>query len=91
MTLVKELMHGNFCVVRDYECVGSIIRKLNSKNISCFIIENEGVIEGAVSVRNLLGYPDTRFIGDCGIEPITFLNKNIGIIDFCNNIPTLYI
>lgn len=70
MISIKEILEKDFPKLSSSESVGSAVKVMEKMNIDYLLIEEEGEIRGMVTARELVGYPSSRLILDCPIEPI---------------------
>lgn len=87
MIEIKKMMKKNFCKLSSSDCVELAVKLIDRKSIEYLLIEKEGKIKGAVTPRGLIGYPPSRLIMDCEIEPIgiiaeeTLLNEALKVLE----------
>lgn len=87
MIPVKEIMNKNFSKITSSDSVEQASKLMNEKKADYLLIEDESGIKGVVTSRELLGYPLSRIILDCGIKETAFipektlLNKALEILD----------
>jgi len=74
MIPIKEIMKKDFSRVSSLESVGSAVKAMEKMNVDYLLIE-EGEIRGVVTSRGLVGYPSSRLILDCGIQPIGTISE----------------
>jgi len=70
MISIKEIMKGDFPKLFSSDSVESAVELMEKMNVDYSLVEEERQIRGMVTSRGLAGYPDSRLILDCQIEPI---------------------
>lgn len=72
MLSIKEIMKKDFSKLSSSDSMESAFELIEKSGVDCLLIEEEeeGEIKGLVTSRELVGYPSSRLILDCPIEPI---------------------
>ena len=70
MISIKEIMKKHVPKLSSLDSVGSAIEVMEKMNVDYLLIEEESEIRGMVTSHGLVGYPSSRLILDCLIEPI---------------------
>ena len=87
MILIKKIMKRDFSKLSPSDSVKSAVELIEKTGIEYLLIEGGGQIKGVVASQGLLGYPSSRLIIDCKIEPIgiileeTLLNEALKILE----------
>jgi len=74
MIPIKEIMKEDFSRLSALESAGSAVKVMEKMNVDYLLIE-EGEIRGVLTSRGLVGYPSSRLILDCGIQPIGTISE----------------
>jgi len=75
MIPIKKIMKKDFSRLSSSQSVGSAVKVMEKMDIDYLLIEEEGEIKGMVTSRELVGYPSSRLILDCVIQPIGILSE----------------
>jgi len=63
-------MKTDFSKLSSSESVGSAVKVMEKTNADYSVVEEEGKIKGVVTSRELVGYPFSRLLLDCAIQPL---------------------
>lgn len=99
MTAVKDIMKKDFSTLSSLDSVETAIEVMNKKKVDYLIAEEAGRIKGVITSHSLAGYPPSRLLIDCIIEPIdnilekapleqalkTLEEKKVGFLVISNN------
>ncbi len=75
MIPIKKIMKKDFSRLSSSQSVGSAVKVMEKMDIDYLLIEEEGEIKGMVTSRELVGYPSSRLILDCVIQPIGIISE----------------
>lgn len=70
MIPVKKIMKKNFSKLSPLDSAESAVKVMDKNNVDYLLIQEEGEIRGVVTSRGLVGYPSSRLILDCAVQPI---------------------
>ena len=69
----------DFCILYSSQSVGKAVEVLEKMNVDYLLVEEEGKIKGMVTSRELAGYPSSRLILDCIIQPIGTISEEASL------------
>lgn len=69
----------DFCILYSSQSVGKAVEVLEKMNVDYLLVEEEGKIKGIVTSRELAGYPSSRLILDCIIQPIGTISEEASL------------
>ena len=81
MIPIKKIMKKDFPKLSPSESVGSAVKVMEKMNVDYLVVEEGGEIEGVVTSHELVGYPSSRLITDCGIQSIDIISEETLIDD----------
>jgi len=87
MTSIKEIMKKDFPKLSSSESVESAVELMEKRGIDYLLAEEKDEIRGVVTSHGLVGYPPSRLIMDCVIEPVgtipgeTLLDEALKILE----------
>ena len=67
---MKQIMKRDFPRLSSFDSVELAAEAMEKMNVDYLLIEEEGQIRGVVTSHGLVGYPASRLISDCLIEPV---------------------
>jgi len=70
MIPIRSIMKKDFSKLSSSESVGAVAKVMEKMDVDYLLIEEEDKIRGIVTPRELAGYPSSRLILDCVIQPI---------------------
>ena len=70
MIPIKKIMEKAFSRLSSSESAGAAVKVMEKMSVDYLLIEEEDEIKGIVTSRELVGYPSSRLVLDCAIQPI---------------------
>jgi len=74
MIPIRSIMKKDFSKLSSSESVGSAVKVMEKMDADYLLVE-EGEIGGIVTSRELVGYPFSRLLLDCAIQPVTTITE----------------
>jgi len=68
-------MKTDFSILPSSNSVGSVVEIMDKTNADYILIEEGDTIKGFLSSYQLMGYPSSRLLLDCAVQPFSILNK----------------
>jgi signal transduction histidine kinase len=68
-------MKKDFSKLSSLDSAGSAVKVMEKNNVDYLLIQEKGGIRGVVTSRGLVGYPSSRLILDCAIQPIGAISE----------------
>lgn len=87
MISIKKIMKSDFSKISSLDSIEAAVESMKKTNIDYLIVEEGDEIKGVITSNKLVGYPSTRLILDCVIEPIgvileeDLLDKALNILE----------
>jgi len=75
MIPIKKIKKKDFSQSSSLDSVASAVKEMEKMNVDCLLIEEEGEIKGILTSRELSGYPCSRLILDCAVQPIYTISE----------------
>jgi signal transduction histidine kinase len=75
MISIKSIMKKDFSKLSSSESVGSAVKVMEKMDVDYSVVEEEGEIKGVVTSRELVGYPSSRLLLDCTIQPVRTIRE----------------
>lgn len=74
MISMEEIMETDFPKLPSTESVGAAVEAMEEMNVDHLLVEEEGKIHGMATSHGLIGYPASRLILDCTVEPVAAIS-----------------
>jgi signal transduction histidine kinase len=74
MIPIRKIMKNNFPKLSSSSSVGAAVNVMEKMGVDYLLVE-EGDIKGVVTSRELAGYPSSRLILDCVIQPVDTISE----------------
>ncbi len=84
---IKEIMKKDYSKLSSSDSVESAVELIEKRGVDYLLVEEQGEIKGVVTSHELVGYPSSRLLVDCGIKPIatmseeTWLNEALKVLE----------
>jgi PAS domain S-box-containing protein len=75
MIPIRSVMKRDFSKLSSSESVGSAVKVMEKMDVDYSVVEEEGEIRGIVTSRQLVGYPLSRLLLDCAIQPVSTITE----------------
>jgi len=75
MIPIRSIMKRDFSKLSSSESVGAAVKVMEKMDVDYSVVEEEGEIRGVVTSRQLVGYPLSRLLLDCAIQPVTTITE----------------
>ncbi|MCJ7514450.1 MAG: ATP-binding protein [Dehalococcoidia bacterium] len=76
---IGKKLGKDFWRLSSSESVDAATRVMEKMNVDYLLIEEEGEVKGIVTPRELVGYPSSRLILDCIIQPIDTISEQASV------------
>jgi len=76
MIPIRSIMKRDFSKLSSSESVGSAVKVMEKTGVDYLLVE-EGEIWGIVTSRQLVGYPLSRLLLDCAIQPVSTITEGV--------------
>jgi len=74
MIPIRSIMKKDFSKLSSSESVGAAVKVMEKTGVDYLLVE-EGEIRGIVTSRQLVGYPLSRLLLDCAIQPVSTITE----------------
>ena len=74
MIPIRSIMIKDFSKLSSSESVGAAVKVMEKMDVDYLLVE-EGEIRGIVTSRQLVGYPLSRLLLDCAIQPVSTITE----------------
>jgi len=81
MIPIRKIMKKEIPKLSSSNAVEFAVKIMEKMNVDYLLIEGEGEIKGIVTSHELIGYPSSRLILDCKIQPIGTISEDVMLDD----------
>jgi len=75
MIPIRSIMKRDFSKLSSSESIESAVKVMEKMDVDYSVVEEEGEIRGIVTSRQLVGYPLSRLLLDCAIQPVSAITE----------------
>lgn len=81
MIRLKQIMRTDYATLPSSGSVGSAVEVIGATKGNHLLVEEEGGIKGVATSSELVGYPSSRLLLDCAIQPIATISQEASVGD----------
>lgn len=81
MIPIRKIVVADFPRVPASESVGIAIRAMKGMNVDYLLVEEGGETKGVVTSHELVGYPLSRLLLDCAIQPASVTTEETSVLE----------
>lgn len=75
MISIKDIVKKDFSILSAADSVDSAIDLMEKRKVDYLLVKEKNKIKGIITLQGLAGYPSSRLLIDCPIEPMVFVNE----------------